>query len=513
MDFVKVFCLQIALGLAAMPSVLCAQSQTAPLVVTHPTEIEGPLTNRYMGYGLWTGRRGFGNNEKNYSVEQCTTGFGDDAELFGWVLIDWDWASLEPKEGQFVWKDFDAIVQYWGKRGKQIVVRLWVTDDPGWNGRPGVEIIPSWLWNRGLKSHSYTGNGSARHREPDYADPSYSAIYLPALKGLLESFAGRYDHADTPVMFIQAMGYGHWADYAAWYSKYQFPSVERKHQTLAQLLELYIQTFRYIRPLQMAAIDWDTERYPTMDEALYSKALDVAAANNFAFIWTGFIDGIGNVYDRVTMERLWRTHPIVAEGNWNYDDMQDQHTHGTVEENIDGAVDWHANFFHLYFVPETYKRVMKENRPSLEYGLKSGGIGFRLVPTSLSWPAQLAAGHLLVLRQSWVNRNAGRLYVNHPIRLYLVDPSGKEVFSATNSAFDETNWVQGQTYRFMSVFQLTKEIPAGRYNVQIALVDSRGNPSIRLGIAGDNGMHRYTVGSIRILPKDTPGGCDNAFCP
>src|SRR5208283_4230627 len=163
--------------------------------------------NPYMGYGLWAGRRGFGNNEKNYTVEECTVGIFDGAPLFNWVLIDWDWSSLEPEEGRFNWQDFDKVTQYWTSRGKQIVVRLWVTDDSGWNGRPGTDVLPAWVWNKGLKSHPYTGNGGQKAREPDYADPSYVSIYLPALQGLLRSFADRYDHPNTPVIFIQAMGY------------------------------------------------------------------------------------------------------------------------------------------------------------------------------------------------------------------------------------------------------------------------------------------------------------------
>ena len=504
----------VVVVLALFSEALAAAATPEPKpVVVHPSETAIPLPNPLMGYGLWAGRIGFGNNEKSYTVQQCTVGFGDDAPLFNWVLIDWDWASLEPREGEFHWDDFDATTRYWAARGKQIVVRLWVTDDPGWNGRPGHDVLPDWLWNKGVKGHTYVGNGSQQQREIDYADPSYASVYLPALHALLQSFAARYDHPDTPVIFIQAMGYGHWADYATWYSKYKFASVEAKHDLLVRLLSLYADTFHYIQPLEMAAIDWDVDQYRSLDEALYSKALDYAAAHDFGFIWTGFIDGLGGAYDRKTMERLWLHHPIIAEGNWNYDDMQDQHTHGTVRENIDGAIDWHANFFHLYFVPETYQRIMRENRESLEYGLKAGGIGYRLVPTTLSWPQEVPAGNLLVVHQTWVNRNAGRLYVSYPLKLYLTDADGREVFSESIPGLDETNWIQGRAQDVMSVFHLSKNIPAGDYDVRIALVDGTGKPAIRLPISGEDSMHRYSVGRIRIAPTDAPGVCDKAMCP
>ena len=118
--------------------------------------------------------------------------------------------------------------------------------------------------------------------------------------------------------------------------------------------------------MEMAATDWDRERYLTLDQLLYAKALDVAEANNFGFIWTGFIDGLSGKYDRVTMERFWPQHPIFAEGNWSYDEMKDQHTHGTVDENVAGAVDWHSNFFHLYFGPRPLQARNARGPTSLE---------------------------------------------------------------------------------------------------------------------------------------------------
>src|ERR1700722_18893711 len=221
---------------------LSAQEAKAGELAVHPRETTAPLPNPYMGLGLWAGRKGLGNNEREYTVAECTTGFGDDAPDFTWVLIDWDWASLEPAESQFAGQDFDAVVRYWSGRGKQIVVRFWVTDDSGWNGSPGTQVLPQWLWKKGLKSHSYTGNGGQPILEPDYADPSYLTVYLPALQQFLASFAARYDHSGTPIMLLQTMGYGHWADFATWYSKYEFPSVEIKHSTLATLLQVYIRT-------------------------------------------------------------------------------------------------------------------------------------------------------------------------------------------------------------------------------------------------------------------------------
>ena len=77
----------------------------------NPTEIDDPLVNPYCGWGIWAGPRFF--DSRQFSIDYNTKGFGDEAPLFSWMLIDWMWSDLEPKEGQFDWKNLDTVVAYW----------------------------------------------------------------------------------------------------------------------------------------------------------------------------------------------------------------------------------------------------------------------------------------------------------------------------------------------------------------------------------------------------------------
>ncbi len=378
---------------------------------------------------------------------------------------------------------------------------------------PERRLLPDWIWAKGMKFHEYMGNGSVKQKELDYADPSYQNIYLPELKKFLAAFAAQYDKPQTPVILMQVMGYGHWADFAAWYSHYQFPSLQFKHEVLSKLMQVYTDTFHHIQLFEFAGGDWDGDKDTSLPARLYAKDLDFALDHGFALIWTGFIDGLRG-WDRDLMEKYWRDHPIVAEGNWSYDDLKNQKTHGTVAENLDVGIEWHANFEHFYIGSDAYPRSMKEDSVTWERGLESGGLGYRLVPTSLSWPGSIPAGDLLLVRQKWVNRDAGRLYVPHPLKIYLTDASGKEKFSETDNGVDESKWLQGETHSLISVFHLPKELAPGTYDLRIALVDATGTPRIALPIAGGDGTKRYTVGEIAIVSAvegKTP--CDKAFCP
>jgi hypothetical protein len=308
------------------------------------------------------------------------------------------------------------------------------------------------------------------------------------------------------------MGYGHWADWATWYSHYQFPSLEVKHTTLAAIMDTYISIFQHMQLVEMAAADWDAKDIKTMQDHLYSKALDVALAHHFGLVWTGFIDGLTG-WDRDIKDRYWQDVPIIAEGNWCYEDMKSQKVHGTPDENLNLVLDWHANYAHFYTDAIAYKLEVSQDQKFLERGLRIGGLGYRFVPTSLSWPGELPAGNRMVVRQTWVNRNVGRLYLQHPLKLYLTDPQGTEKFSEVDSSFDERGWVADEPHTLMSVFHLPKDLPAGSYDVRVALVDGKGKPRIALGIEGRDAEGRYKIGQIRVLPYNGPAGCGEGLCP
>jgi hypothetical protein len=109
------------------------------------------------------------------------------------------------------------------------------------------------------------------------------------------------------------------------------------------------------------------------------------------------------------------------------------------------------------------------------------------------------------LDQEWVNRNVGRLYKLHPLKVYLTDTAGNEKFAELDHAFDETNWIKGEVYPVISVLHLPKELPPGTYDVRIALVDGRGEPRIKLAIAGADAHGRYRLGMLQVLPPEGRG--------
>ncbi len=464
-----------------------------------PREIDVPLTNPYSGWGIWLGLRYF--DGRIFSNEYNTTGFGDDAPLFTWAVVDWMWADLEPAEGKFYWAKFDSIIDYWKVRNKQFLVRLWVTDDPGWNGAPGSTACPDWIWNSGVKYHEYKGEGNSQKREPDYVDPSYEKIYIPLLRKFLRAFAERYQNSTSNMMVFQVMGYGQWGEWHTFMSNYPWPNKEKKHQVLVGIIKEYMDIFSSTKLAISYGIDTDFKQVNSLEDCLYRKGTNIAIANDFCLTRHGFIDCLEK-WDTKIMENHWKNCPLLAEDNWSYSDIKNHGTHGTFDQNLDVMLEWHSIYGHFYTDAESYKRTMKEDKATIERGLLAGGFGYRYVLVSASWDKELTAGRMLVFKQSWINRNAGWCVKQFPLKIYLTDKDGNEKFSAIDIAIDISKLYKGEYYSKSTMAGLPNKLAAGEYDLRIALVDETGNPAVKLAIEGIDKQKRYKLGTIKILPSN-----------
>jgi len=480
-----------------------AGPRAAGLTVVHPEEIRDPLANPYCGWGIWAGPRFF--DSRQFSVEYNTKGFGDDAPLFSWVLIDWMWADLEPKEGQYDWKDFDAVVDYWKARNKQLVVRLWVTTDPGWAGAPGNKVCPDWLWEAGAKFHEYKAEGGVRQRCPAYADPTWESIYLPKMKRFLAAYRDRYHQPGNPIVLDYAMSFGDWGEWHTMWSHYPWPSPDTKREVLRKAINSVIEVFapnvpqnQPIRSLAIAHVyDDDCGGETPLQEAMRRQGLDLAAERGFAFARNGFIDGLSG-WPNDLMLTYWRDHQIITEGDWSYEQVKRDKTHGSMTEHVDAFVKFHSTYAHLYMHAASYKQAMAEDRAEHERALQPGGIGYRFVLTSASWESTRRPGQTLTLRQEWVNRNASWCVYPYRLGVYLVDDRGQAAWSEADKVFDPRPWTGGNPRQVESTFKLPADLNPGIYEVRIALVDEQGNPRVRLGIAGVDAQLRYPLGKIAI---------------
>jgi hypothetical protein len=169
-----------------------------------------------------------------------------------------------------------------------------------------------------------------------------------------------------------------------------------------------------------------------------------------------------------------------------------------MDEFLDVMLQWHSNYAHFYMDAASYRRAMDEDREVFERGLQQGGLGYRLALTQAAYPDEVAPGQLLLLRQRWVNRNVGRCYRRHLLKLSLTDRDGREAFGETDGSFDQTAWVRGEEYEVTSIFHLPPSIAEGEYDLRISMSDAPGGRALPLAIAGADDQNRYRLGTARV---------------
>jgi hypothetical protein len=67
------------------------------------------------------------------------------------VYIRFNWADVEPEEGQFDWKLIDDVIAAWKPRGAAVAMRVMTCNAHS----GGYYTSPKWLFDAGCKSHEF----------------------------------------------------------------------------------------------------------------------------------------------------------------------------------------------------------------------------------------------------------------------------------------------------------------------------------------------------------------------
>jgi Domain of unknown function (DUF4832)/Beta-galactosidase len=92
------------------------------------------------------------------------------------------WASAEPTEGQFDWKQIDHLLDLAAQNKKSIILRVTtcgLTDSD----------TPKWVFDAGAKSETYTGSDGKPHTLPVFWDTTYLAKW----SNFINALGSRYD--------------------------------------------------------------------------------------------------------------------------------------------------------------------------------------------------------------------------------------------------------------------------------------------------------------------------------
>ena len=388
------------------------------------------------------------------------------------VYIRFNWAEVEPAEGEFQWRVIDDVIAAWKSRGATVAMRVMTCNAHS----RGYDTSPAWLFAAGCKSFDYlvggddptSGGQRIPRREPDYADP----VYLAKHGAFLKALGARYD-GHPAVEFLDIGSYGVWGE---WHTKHPAPVETRR-----QIVDLYLQAFR---------------RTPLVFMSDDAEVLGYALEHG-----TGFRrDGVGSPWHEENwigsrkyagvagMAETWTRAPVVFEWFGDYAYLQSR------QWSFEAAVKFMLNH-HVTLINDNLGRFPPEARPLVDQLTRRAGA--RLVPRRLLHPARIVPGATATLRLTWANVGVARLNREYVLQFHLLDAEGRSVVVGRATA-DPRTWLPGET-EIQESLAVPASVAPGDYRLAVALEDPRGQrPPFRLAIDTPQVDGRHVLSRISV---------------
>ncbi len=407
------------------------------------------------------------------------------------------WRFLNPAEGVYDWSELDKEYYRAINNGKMFSFRVYTMRGEGYGGHQ----MPEWVVNKGARVF---GNGE--NTEPDYSNCTYQEEWARFVEALRQRYEG-----DPNVSYIDISGYGgfnewNWNNQTAWDDSIMNPaSVDG--QARIRLADMFIggsrdghtcldrngneRTVSYSYPgFTETQLVMPYAGIRRISEYVFERRSDVGFRND-CLGGPGYYD---NVWGRFSdqLSTLHRTAPVIYEmcpntrGQINYPESNQllQLTHGSLV---------HDNGF---------DRVRSQITDLMRYA------GYRYVLSSASYPAQVAPGNSLNVAQVWENvgysPNYPLMHQNFQLRTYLTD--GSQIISEANSNANIASWMPAADVpngnppdnNTTEALTVPAGTPTGTYQVRVAIIDQRTGAPINLGIAGQDSLGLYEVGTVEV---------------
>jgi hypothetical protein len=451
-------------------------------VTVQPKDTGQALVNPDMGWTL----QFYSNMPKNYGSKLEPSDTVDDFPGLSTVYLRVPWAFLEPEEGRFNWALFDTPAQRWIAKGKRVALR--VTCSENWMRY----ATPEWVKNAGAKGTFYqygkgpTPQGNAW--DPDFGDP----IFLEKLDQFLSVMAARYD-GNPNVEFIDVGSYGLWGEgHTAASSRVpedKSPDIVKKH------IDLYAKHFKHTLVNvndDMAGSQKPGWHFPETDYAI-SKGMTLRD-------------------DSILVQpppHSW-FHAEMAQAFWPHWPVILEHEHYGASKRrgawvgsllLKSVEDYHASYMSIHWWP---REELDENRSVIDQiNLR---MGYRLQLREMSWPREVTIGQWFKVRSIWANAGVAPCYPGGFVSLTLKDDKGGIVSVLADEQFNLRDLTPGPPNAAptraeeceLAAGQVAPVTKPGEYAVYVSVGQRDGTPRIALPLEGDDGRHRYRLGTITL---------------
>ena len=499
-------------------AVMISTSVAAEVItVTPAVDDRAVLHNPDMGWVLY----------ENYPVDPNPGGSSNIASMpqenfdgVGHVAIMFSWGDVEREPGVFDFRDVNHAYDHWRSRGKQIQLRVSAESLMWWsrNSPPrGVGVPPHVLARIPASRKQRRSEFGFEYDVVDARDETYLAALDQFLTAVAKNFpaanpaphlAPRHDGglneapvaAQRVVTLVDLRGFGLWGE---WHSGFRYPDLASRRDGLKKIIDHWSAAL----PNHHLALSYSYD--PDGPKALYEGPVfgyDAKYTQNYAdfLAYSAFDhamtkpnvtwrrDGAGGaVYanQRRLCDEEFSTltrGPFMCEFVDGYTDSK-RGGQKWLEKKIDDALSLHPNYINLLGWQAGDALAFVREQPELfARGLRE--MGYRLVPTKVSYPKSVAPGETFRIEMSWENRGVGRAMRDYQLRIVV----GTEQIDA--GPVQTSRWIKGQTYDLTKDLKFP-ELAPGSYPLHIGLIDPATGQPVAIPLK-DGAIGTLTVAAL-----------------
>lgn len=415
------------------------------------------------------------------------------SDYSGTAYIRTSWASFEPEEGHYLWRDPSSrmyrLIKSISDRGMRLAFRIVI------DGRDQGQNTPLYVMDAGAE---FFTSENGRHKTPYSDDPVFQEKYARFLTALAEDF-----NDSDKVEFIDAFGLGKWGESHA--TAYKDPTAKVK--VFDWITALYAKTFSRV-PLfiHYHRQVGDPNKTSWGDVAPETEMmLDMAISRGYSLRHDAFgMYGYYKEWETAYAER-WRYQlPIIMEGGWitaahhsYWKDPSGHYRQGHSEDVRLGEFT-HARATHVNMMDF---RINDEVRSwfGTSFNLVKQFVaegGYRLYPDLVSVPSKARCGENVSVSSRWNNIGWGYCPTNilqwnqkYKLAVALLDKSGNPVCTTIDTDSDLSKWIKGTPENCLTKVSLEGLHP-GKYTWALGLVDVTKNNHPALEIAADANLKK-----------------------
>lgn len=339
---------------------------------------------------------------------------------YGAGYMRFEWAKLQPVEGEYNWEPIDRALEFFSKNGLPFYFRIMCTNFHG----GGKYSTPEWIFQKGAKWHEFEGmeyktpdgGKSKTHVSAYFDDP----IFFEEHEKFIKALAARYD-GDPRIGGLDLGSFGNWGE---WHCTSM--GLKNPHMYSLDLRKKYADM--YLQNFKKSDIFFMTDDYQVLEYALGKRKKPRVGLRR---------DGVGSPwhfrrwigkppYDKIErMGDVWKDKPIFFEF---FGDVNSLHKKGwDIIFSCDWILENHASLvneipFHPWQITDPKERAAVDKVCTYA--------GARLVPESAE--VSYEDGKLEVSVKG-DNKGVARIYLPYRMKYELRDSSGKVVFDALSS--------------------------------------------------------------------------------